>query len=500
MTEWALYRCGARKTSKISACPQTDKRRNHPILVPNEVILNELSPNRMMQKESRTTSAPTYEPPTEHEPRASQPEPPGSRSKHRLWVWLVVLLIFGLLFWWVIRRSGSSATDTAGGAGRRMPTGGTVTATTATVTKGDLGVFLSAIGTVTPVYTVSIVSQVTGEVVAVHYREGQLVQKGDPLVDIYAAPFQATLKQAEGNLEKDRHLLEQQQMDLARYQTALTRNAIAKQQVEDQEKIVLQQQGTVKADEGTVDYNRVQVAFCHITSPITGRVGLRLVDPGNVVTANSSTALAVVTQIQPITVVFTISEDNLQKVLSQLHKLQSLKVQALDRAQLNTLAEGKLVTTDNLIDTTTGTVKLRAIFENKNSALFPNQFVNTRLQVDTLHSVNLVASSAIQHNGTQAFVWVIQNGVAQIRNITTGASDNNLTQVEGVNPGEVVADSSFEKLQNGVKISPVQQIPGERNGNPPATPNPTMPAPQPNAPPSANASPQPGNQKGSAKH
>jgi multidrug efflux system membrane fusion protein len=381
-----------------------------------------------------------------------------------------------------------------------MPAGATVTATTATVTKGDLGVFLSAIGTVTPVYTVSIVSQVTGEVVAVHYREGQLVQKGDSLLDIYSKPFEATLKQAEGTLEKDRHLLEQQQMDLARYQTALSRNAIAKQQVEDQEKIVLQQQGTVKADEGTVDYDRVQLAFCHITSPITGRVGLRLVDPGNVVQANSATALAVVTQIQPITVVFTISEDNLQRVLSQLHKLQTLKVQALDRAQTNTLAEGKLVTTDNLIDTTTGTVKLRAIFENKNSALFPNQFVNARLQVDTLHNVNLVVSSAIQHNGTQAFVWVIQNGAAQIRNVTTGASDNNLTQVDGVNPGEVVADSSFEKLQNGVKVTPAQQIPGESGGNPPATLHPTIPPPAANTPPNSDVN-QPANQKkGSSRH
>jgi multidrug efflux system membrane fusion protein len=466
----------------------------------HEVNLSQRSPKRMMEHESRTTTAPTYEPPTGHDDHPRRPDRAGSQSKHRVWVWLLVLVIFGLLFWWVIRQSGGSSTQTSGSGGRRMPAGGAVTATTATVSKGDLGVYLSAIGTVTPVYTVSIVSQVTGEVVAVHYREGQVVQKGDPLIDIYSKPFEATLKQAEGTLEKDRHLLEQQQMDLARYQTALTRNAIAKQQVEDQDKIVLQQQGTVKADEGAVDYDRVQVAFCHITSPITGRVGLRLVDPGNVVTANSSTALAVVTQIQPITVVFTISEDNLQKVLSQLHKLQTLKVEALDRAQLKTLAEGKLVTTDNLIDTTTGTVKLRALFENKNNALFPNQFVNTRLQVDTLHNVNLVVSSAIQHNGTQAFVWVVQDGVAQIRNITTGASDSNLTQVEGVNPGEVVADSSFEKLQNGVKVVPVQQIPGEPNGRPPAILNPAIQPPTPNTSPNSNANPHGSPKKGSAKN
>jgi multidrug efflux system membrane fusion protein len=344
-----------------------------------------------------------------------------------------------------------------------MGAGGPVTATAATVTKGDLGVYLLAIGTVTPVYTNSIVSQVTGQVVSVHYREGQLVRKGDPLVDIYARPFEATLMQAEGNLERDTHLLDQENMDLARYQAAWSRNAIAKQQVDDQEKLVLQQQGVVKSDEGTVEFDRVQLAYCHITSPITGRVGLRLVDPGNVVSSGSGTALAVITQLQPITIVFTISEDNLQQVLKQLHARQALEVQALDRAQSKLIAKGKLLTTDNLIDTATGTVKLRAVFDNKDNALFPNQFVNTRLLVDTLHNVNLVDSTSIQHNGTQAFVWVIQNGTAQMRNISTGSTDNNLTQVDGLNPGDVVADSSFEKLQNGAKVNIVKQVPGERS-------------------------------------
>jgi membrane fusion protein, multidrug efflux system len=402
---------------------------------------------------------------TDHTPTAStsaerpslaQPTGP-ARSKRHAWIWLVVLAIFGLVFWWVLHRNSDPANTTAM---HRSGAGGPVTATTAKVAKGDLGVYLTAIGTVTPVYTTSIVSQVTGQVVAVHYREGQLVHKGDPLVDIYARPFEATLTQAEGTLERDTHLLEQSQMDLERYRAAWARNAIAKQQVDDQEKLVLQQQGTVKTDQGAVDFDRVQVAFCHITAPITGRVGLRLVDPGNVVSAGSATALAVLTQLQPITVVFTISEDNLQQVLAQLHAKQSLKVEAQDRAQLKMLAVGKLLTTDNLIDTTTGTLKLRALFENKNNALFPNQFVNTRLLVDTLHDVNMVDSSAIQHNGTQAFVWVIQNGIAQMRNVTTGVTDNNLTQVNGVNPGEVVADSSFEKLQNGAKVNEVQQVPG----------------------------------------
>jgi membrane fusion protein, multidrug efflux system len=419
-----------------------------------------------MIEQASTTSTPPERPSPTHSTA------PGT-SKRRLWIWLVVLLIFGLVFWWVLRGGGGAA---APAAIRRSGSGGPVTATVAKVTRGDLGVYLTAIGTVTPVYTDSIVSQVTGEVVAVHYREGQLVRKGDPLVDIYARPFEATLKQAEGTLERDTHVLEQAQMDLTRYQAAWARNAIAKQQLDDQEKLVLQQQGTVKTDQGAVDFDRVQLEYCHIVAPITGRVGLRLVDPGNVVTAGSGTALAVITQLQPITVVFTISEDNLQQVLTQLHAKQSLEVQTLDRAQMKLLARGKLLTTDNLIDTSTGTVKLRALFDNKDNALFPNQFVNTRLLVDTLHSVTLVESSAIQHNGTQAFVWVIQNGTAQIRNVTTGVTDNNLTQVDGLKPEEVVADSSFEKLQNGAKVNVVQQVPGERTkSSPQASPTESKP-------------------------
>jgi len=383
----------------------------------------------------------------------------GQQPKRRAWVWLVVLLVFGLLFWWVMTRNSTPAATSMGRGGF----GGPVTATTAKATKGQIGVYLTAIGTVTPVYTDSIVSQVTGQVVSVHYREGQLVHKGDALIDIDPRPFEATLKQAEGTLERDTHLLEQAQMDLARYQAAWARNAIAKQQVDDQEKLVEQTQGTVKNDQGTVDYDRVQLGFCHIVAPITGRVGLRLVDPGNVVTAGGSTTLAVITQLQPITVIFTISEDNLQQVLAQSHKGKPLEVQALDRGQSKTVGKGKLLTTDNLIDTTTGTVKLRAVFDNKDNELFPNQFVNTRLLVNTLQDVTLVDASAIQHNGTQAFVWVVQNGTAQQRNITTGVTDNGVTEVNGLSPDEVVASSSFEKLQNGAKVNVVQQVPGARS-------------------------------------
>ena len=241
-------------------------------------------------------------------------------------------------------------------------------------------------------------------------------------------------------------------MDLQRYRDAWARNGIPKQTLDDQEKIVLQDEGTVKNDQGTVQYDQVQVGFCHITSPINGRVGLRLVDPGNVVQSSGGTTLAVITQLQPITVIFTIAEDSLAQVQAQTRHGKRLSVDAFDRAQQTKLGTGKLLTFDNQIDTTTGTVKMRALFDNKNDALFPNQFVNARLLVNTLQGVTLIPTSAIQHNGQTAFVYVIQNDTAQIRNIKTGVADAGNTAVTGINPGDVVANSSFDKLQNNSKI------------------------------------------------
>jgi multidrug efflux system membrane fusion protein len=326
------------------------------------------------------------------------------------------------------------------------------TITTATANKGDIGVYLHAIGTVTPVYTDSITSQVTGVVVAVHFKEGQVVKKGDPLVDIDSRPFRATLLQAQGALERDENVLGQAQMDVERYRAAWARNAIQKQLLDDQEKIVLQDQGTVKNDQGTVQFDQVQVDFCHITAPISGRVGLRLVDPGNLVQSAGTVTLAVITQLDPITVVFTISEDNLGPVAARLQKKATLAVDAYDRAAQTKIASGKLLTLDNQIDTTTGTVKARAVFANKNSGLFPNQFVNTQLLVNTLQGVTLLPASAIQQNGQASFVYVIQNNVAHLRTVKPGVSEGGLTQVDGINPGDVVANSSFDKLQDNAAI------------------------------------------------
>ena len=444
------------------------------------------------------------------------------RRRHR-WIWVVVLLAFGLLFYWVFSYSkkNQAAVMSGGGGGRRgVVPGMSIPVVPASSKTGSLGVYLEAIGTVTPVYTAYMTAQVTGVVTAVHYREGQYVKQGDSLVDIDPRTYAAQLAQAQGALERDQNLLAEAQMDLARYQTAWAKNAIPRQTLEDQEKLVLQDQGTVKNDEGNVQYATVQLGYCHIGSPINGRVGLRLVDPGNLVTANSTNTLVVVTQIQPITVIFTVAEDNLDQVVDQMRHGKQLSVDAWNRDRSSKLAGGKLMTVDNLIDTTTGTVKLRAQFPNSDGALFPNQFVNTRLLVKTLDNQIMVPSSAIQHNGDVAFVYLIKPGPGnpnaasqagpnqqasgarpggnagqggggrhaggsaggaggpsggaqqgagpgrggsqggssakyhvEMKEVKTGITDNGWTAVEGIPSGTMVANSSFDKLQDQADIS-----------------------------------------------
>jgi len=327
-----------------------------------------------------------------------------------------------------------------------------ITVTSATAQKGNIGVYLDSIGTVTPVYTDSITSQVNGLVVAVHFKEGQRVSKGDPLIEIDSRTYRATLLQAQGILERDENLLAQAKMDLERYQAAWDRNAIAKQVLDDQGKLVLQDEGTVKNDQGTVQFDQIQVDYCSIAAPISGQVGLRLVDPGNVVQSSGTATLAVITQLEPITVIFTIPEDSLGPVVARLRKNATLTVDAFDRAAQTKIASGQLLTLDNQIDTTTGTVKGRSIFANKNDPLFPNQFVNTRLLVNTLQGVTLIPSSAIQQNGQASFVYVIQNNFAHMRSIKPGVTEAGVTQVDGINPGDVVANSSFDKLQDNVAV------------------------------------------------
>jgi multidrug efflux system membrane fusion protein len=377
--------------------------------------------------------------------------PAATARRGRPWVlraliWIAVLLLFGFAVYLVLGRKEEPKTRPQA----------QITITTATAKKGNIGDYLDAIGTVTPVYTASIFSQVTGVVFKVDYQEGQLVRKGDPLTDIDDRQYVATLLQAQGALERDENLLAQAKMDLQRYQAAWARNAVAKQILDDQEKLVMQDEGTVKNDQGSVQFDQLQVEYCHITAPFPGRVGLRLVDPGNLVAAGpSSTAnpLAVITQIQPITVIFTLPEDSLGAVEAQLRKDAKLTVDAYDRTAQTKLGSGKLLALDNQIDTTTGTVKVRAVFDNDDFALFPNQFVNTRLLVQTLEGVTVIPSATIQQNGQTSFVYVIQDNVAHLHNIKVGVTDNGLTQVDGINPGDVVANSSFDKLQDNSKVT-----------------------------------------------
>ena len=381
--------------------------------------------------------------------KAAPPTPPKRSRSLRVLVWIAVLGVFALGFYLVSMP-------------KEAPKGrvtGATTITTATAKKGNIGDYLDAIGTVTPVYTASIFSQVTGVVVKVNYQEGQIVKEGDPLVDIDDRQYQANLVQAQGALQRDQNVLGQAEMDLQRYRDAWARNGVAKQVLDDQEKLVLQEQGTVKNDQGAVQFDQLQVEYCHIKAPIPGRVGLRPVDPGNLVTSgtssssSSATPLVVITEIQPITVVFTIAEDNLGQVMEQLRGGSKLTVDVYDRAVQKKLATGELIAVDNQIDTTTGTVKVRASFANDDFALFPNQFVNARLLVKTLNDVTLIPSSAIQQNGQTSFVYVIEDNVAHLKNIKPGVSDNGLTQVDGINPGDVLADSSFDKLQDNSKIA-----------------------------------------------
>jgi multidrug efflux system membrane fusion protein len=318
--------------------------------------------------------------------------------------------------------------------------------------EGDMGVYIEALGTVTPVSTVNIFSQVSGRVLSVHYREGQIVQKGDLLIEIDPRPYEAQLQQAEGLLEHDRGVLKQAEIDLARYKEAFTAHAVAKQVLDDQEQAVVQDQGVVKYDLGQVEYAEVQLSYCHISAPAPGRVGLRLVDSGNTVFAGSANALAVITELQPITVVFNVAEDHLGEIETQLRQHKPLAVEAFDRSAEIRLATGALLTMDNQVDTSTGTVRFRGEFSNRDLSLFPNQFVNTRLLVRTLKNSVLIPNAAIQRNGPQAFVFVVRNNKVSIRDITERSTDGKMTAVAGLSAGEVVALSSFDKLQDGTPV------------------------------------------------
>ncbi len=387
------------------------------------------------------------------EPARTPEELQHLKQRRRRSMWIVAAFVaFALFLIYHFSRSTSSSGGPSGAGGR--PTQAPAAITVGQSKTGDMNIYVTALGTVTPTYTVTVYSQITGRVMAVHYRESQMVRKGDPLIDIDPRPYQATLTQAEGILERDQGVLAQARIDLERYKQAYARNAIAKQQLDDQEQAVVQDEGAVKADQGTVDFDRVQLEYCHIVAPITGQVGLRLVDPGNTIFSGSNSVLVVIVQVQPITVVFNVSEDNLSKVKAQLVSGHKLSVDAFSRSDEKPIESGVLIALDNQVDTTTGTVKFRAQFSNKHFALFPNQFVNARMLVDTLHNGTLVPTAAVQRNGTNAFVYIVQpNNTVTVQPITTLAGDEQFIAVQGLNPGVTVATSGFDRLENGVQVS-----------------------------------------------
>jgi membrane fusion protein, multidrug efflux system len=382
------------------------------------------------------------------------------RGRRKIWwavgiVLLVALLVIGLRY-----RAAHSTTQPPGGG--RFGGGGPIAVGVAKVTTGDVPITINALGTVTPLATVTVHPQINGPLVKINFTEGQIVKAGELLAEIDPRPFQAALDQADGQLKRDQALLANARIDLARYKTLLAQESVSDQTYATQVSTVAQDEATVAFDQAAVESARLNLSYCRITSPVAGRVGLRQVDIGNLLQANSST-IAIVTQMQPMSVLFTVPEDSVANILSHLHNGEQLPVQAFDRSLTNQIASGTLSNSDNQIDTTTGTLKLRAMFDNAKLELFPNQFVNAHLILETLHDQIVVPGAALLNGSQGSYVYLVNaDNTVSMRPVTAGPTAGELVAItKGLAAGQTVVVDGADQLKDGARIMlPQAPVPG----------------------------------------